>query len=190
MFSDTFLTIPITNYKRICLMRFLLPVVFALTLIGCAQKLPTNAGNDLGIIAIPVKASSDRNNEYFYYYKIYSDLDDAEPITVYPEQGEFAFSAPLPPGKYLLESYDVIANNNVRTYTSIAKDTKSISHLVKVDANRVTVLSYRFEVECKRQAEDHYYRTYSNFMSMTEAERLDYVEKLRAQKNGGQWVIN
>ncbi len=170
-------------------MRYILPILLFVTLIGCAPKLPPNTGHDSGIIAIPVDAKTDFNREYFFYYKVHTDLQNAEPITIYPGRGEFAFSEPLPPGEYVLDVLDVLAHNTPRTSTSIAKKSRGMYLPVKVEAGHITIVSHLFKVRCVKDIEAHYYFTKEELKPMTDPERMEYIEMLRAFENAEGWVV-
>jgi hypothetical protein len=169
--------------------RIILIALAFLSLSGCAQKLPPNMSNDVGLLAIPMIAVSDRGNRFFYYYKLNSADPNPAHITIQPSIGtHFAISAPLSAGDYVFDSFDLLANIQQDTMTPFQKESFSVSIPVEIESGQITVLNGILVVK-NISVDSEEYQTYHGFRAFEEGEKAQFLEKLRAIENAENWQI-
>ena len=172
-------------------MRTLILLSSLLLLSGCAQKMVPYGGDDVGIIALPVKATSEdaSSSPYGYYYKLRSDADQGVVITIYPTTGDkFAFSQPIPAGDYHLSYFDIIADLSPSTITSISKKTVEANIPVTVEAGKISVLDYYFQVMVK-SVDGESFKIYHRFQELYGEVEDQFIEKLKGMENADQWEV-
>lgn len=175
--------------KRVDLMLSIFVVAMFLT--GCAQKLPVNTGNEVGILAIPMVGQKTGRGEFILSYELTHSVDHEFAITIIPGAGEkFVFSEILPAGDYNFDTLTTYAKQTITTMTSQNKYTQRLNRplTIQIEAGKITLLPALLRVNIKPGDPEQFYQA-ANWEAMDDAAIELMKDRLAAMENADGWQI-
>lgn len=156
---------------------------------GCAQKVPINTGEDVGMIAIPMKSQPHSFLKFVYHYELSSSANRAVRIKLQPIAGNhFAFSEALPSGTYVFDTSTMYATPYYNTITPVNKEVMPLIPPVEVtiEKGKILVPGYVLEVRVINGT-GYSYQQVAEWRELDVAERQDYLKILSKTKNIDGW---
>lgn len=164
-------------------------LLFSVLLTGCAQKIPVNTGDNVGLIAIPMNSINQTIHSFAYSYELSSSTNDNIKIMLKPIVGRhFAFSEVLPSGSHVFDTITTYTTQTYRISTPFNKMTTPLSPPIKftIEPGKILLPSTVLEVKNIPGDNESFYQ--SPQWKVLEKEEMDiYMELLRKMENIDSW---
>ena len=170
---------------------FVLLLVLGALLTGCAQKLPVNTGNDVGVLAIPMMGQKSGRGEFIFSYELTHSMNHEIAIRITPGAGEkFVFSEALPAGSYTFDTVTMYAKPTITTLSSVNKLSRKLDTPVRIqiEAGKVVLLPSRLRVSIKPGDAEEFYQV-TSWEEMDEETIVTMKKRLESMENADGWQI-
>jgi len=160
-------------------------------ILGCAQKLPVNTGDDVGMLAIAMMGQKTGRGEFIFSYELSHSTAHEARINIVPGAGEkFIFSDVLPAGEYEFDTVTMYAKPTINTLSPINKESQRLGQPVSIhiEPGKISLLPALLRVHIKPGDAEEFYQEIS-WVGLDEQATEMLKKRLGAMENAGGWQI-
>lgn len=171
---------------------FILLILCLTMFSGCAKKsIPEPNGEDVGVLAIPIKFIDESNGYFAYSYSLTGKTAIPVSIHIKKTSEDFVYSCLLPSGYYKFDQ--VITRGKTKMGSGVG--TKQKNYALKnpisyfIEKGKITMLQDIFEVKRISDPPNGNLTSWKTYR-LDKSEIADYQEKLLQTEYGKKWEID